>query len=159
MHGRRQQLDSTRPMSECMATEYSEPEATRCDRPLTEFPALVQLGLTPTEFEAIKTQGHVSHERRGNRQVFKLRFRVDGKQCVRYVASDPGRALEVARELAALQHGRQTDLALYRTTKRAAQMLRESKKKLEPILAEHGLHFYGYEVRRRRPHRPAHELS
>ena len=110
------------------------------------------------EFDALRIQGHVSREHRGNREVFKLRFRIEGNQFVRYVASSPERALEVARELAALQHGRQIDLALYRKTKLSAQVLRESKKKLKPLLAEQGLHFYGYELRRRRTRRPAVEL-
>jgi hypothetical protein len=151
MHERPTQLDGSRQTPQCVATEYSDPQATRCDDPpLADFPAIARLRLTPPEFDALKIQGHVGRERRGNREVFKLRSRIDGKQFVRYIASDPERGLEVARELAALQHDRQVDLALLRATKLAAQMLRESKKKLEPLLAEEGLHFYGYELRRRR---------
>ena len=85
--------DDSRHTPECVAIEYSDPDATRGDdRPLADFPAIARLRLTPPEFDALKIQGHVSRERRGDREVFKLRYRIDGKQFVRYVASHPERA-------------------------------------------------------------------
>jgi hypothetical protein len=117
---------------------------------LADYPGLSRLHLAPIELEALRIQGHVSCERRGNGQIFKLRFRVRNKQVVRYISSSRERADEVVNELESLQRDRALDLALYRTMKLATQALRNGKKSLEPMISKFGLHFHGYELRRRK---------
>lgn len=112
------------------------------------FPVLSRLGLSDNELSALTRQGSVLGERRGAKTVFRLRFRVDGRQRVRYVSSQDVDALKV--ELASLQKAvrarrRLTDVATF-----ARQLLRQRKSTLAPQLEERGYHFHGHSIRRYR---------
>ena len=87
-------------------------------------------------------------ERRGKRTYFKLRFRRDRQQVVRYIGSDPDKAEAVQRELDHLQDDRKKELELSRLTEKTKKLLRESKRVLAPLLAEEGLTFHGRQIRR-----------
>jgi hypothetical protein len=101
----------------------------------------------------------VTAERRGNRTYFKLRFRRDRQQVVRYVGCDPDHAAAVQQELDILQEERRKELELSRLTDAAKTVLRQSKRALAPVLAEEGFAFHGYEIRRRRRSRTSSESS
>ncbi len=101
------------------------------------------------ELAALCRQGFVSEERRGKRLYYKLRFRCNGKQRVRYLGRDAARAAEVREELWKLQEPRRTELELARLDRTARRMLREAKATLAPLLAEEGFTFHGNAVRRR----------
>ncbi len=118
--------------------------------------ALTQLRLTPGDFALLRRQGFVSCERRGARQVFKLRFRREGRQVVRRIGSDPAVAAEVRRELEALQVQRRRRREFRRLARLGRQALRDSKRVLAPVLAQDGFYFHGLAVRlRRKPKAPS----
>ena len=81
--------------------------------------ALVRLGLTTAELETLRRQGSVSRERRGRRWLYKLRFRVDGRQVTRYVGTDVEKAAEVQQGLREWQGDRHLDLELGRLVRQA----------------------------------------
>ena len=112
--------------------------------------ALVRLGLTAAELETLRRQGSVSRERRGRRRLYKLRFRVDGRQVTRYVGTDEGKAAEVRQGLHEWQGERHLDLELGRLARQAGRELRRAKRKLEEQMVERGLGFHGLAVRRPR---------
>ncbi len=124
-----------------------------------ETPCLAQLRLTSDDLAALCRQGFVTAERRGNCTYFKLRFRRDRQQVVRYVGCDPDRAAAVQQELNILQDERKKELELSRLTDAAKRMLRQSKRALTPVLAEEGFAFHGYQIRRRRSSRAKSEKS
>ncbi len=78
-------------------------------QPITEpvanaaFPLLSGLGLGEEEFAALARQGFIHGEQRGGKKIFRLRFRIDGRQRVRYVSPRHVAVLEV--ELKDLQRG------------------------------------------------------
>jgi hypothetical protein len=116
---------------------------------------LARLELGAAELAALRRQGFVAREMRGKRTtVFKLRFRFGGRQRVRYLGTDPEQAERIQRELSELQSGRRADLALGRLHRAAAQMLRDSKQRLEPWMQQAGLRFHGGAIRRPRKQSP-----
>src|SRR6185295_4287514 len=86
---------------------------------------LEELGLTRDEVAALKRQGFVSAEpRRKNIQIFKLRFRMSGRQQVRYLGCDPAVAAAVERELRGLQRAKHVDKKLRSRNRQASEFLR-----------------------------------
>jgi hypothetical protein len=107
--------------------------------------------LTPQHWDALRRQGHVAAERRARgRPVYKLRFRIPGRQIVRYLGTDPALAEEVRQELAQLQRPRRVERQLRRLRQEAATALREAKAASEPLLNARGLRYHGYALRRPR---------
>jgi hypothetical protein len=104
--------------------------------------------LTDDDLAALRRQGFVAAERRGEHIVYKLRFRRDGRQVVRYIGSDLAQAKAVQLELDYLQEERRNELKLARLTDATRRMLRESKKELASLLAKEGFAFHGYAIRR-----------
>ena len=88
-----------------------------------EFPLLNQLPLSDEELSALSRQGFVHRERRGAKTVFRLRFRVDGRQRVRYVRPRDAEALEA--ELALLQREVRARRRLTGVAALARQLLRD----------------------------------
>ena len=61
-------------------------------RPTRRISCLADLGLTEQDYGALAQQGFVSHEYRGIAgPYYKLRFRLAGQQCTRYLGSDQPR--------------------------------------------------------------------
>jgi hypothetical protein len=110
-----------------------------------------ELGIPPIEVDAIQRQGFVASEQRGNKTlVYKLRFRIDGRQRVCYLGTDAGYAARVSAALRALQQQRTFE---WRMGARAAELrsiLRTIKPRLAPHAAASGLQFHGRRLRR--PH-------
>ena len=106
--------------------------------------------LPASEVEALTRQGFVSAERRGSQTYFKLRYRVSGKQRVRYLGSDARVADEVAAELRRLQQGRRTMLELNRAARHVRSGLRDCKRKWQPVFVQLGFRFHGRTLRKRR---------
>jgi hypothetical protein len=109
------------------------------------------LGLGDDELAALRRQGFVSQEvRRANKTVYKLRFRMGGRQRVKCLGADPLRAAAIAQALAELQQKRRTTLKLRRLQRDAARAIRRTKIQLEPHLIERGFRFHGLAIRRTR---------
>ena len=107
--------------------------------------------MTPQQWDALRLQGTVAAERRARgRPVYKLRFRIRGRQIVRYLGTDPALAEEVRQELAQLQRPRRVERQLRRLRQEAATALRQAKAASEPLLNARGLRYHGYALRRPR---------
>jgi 7-keto-8-aminopelargonate synthetase-like enzyme len=112
---------------------------------------LIDLHLAASELEALSRQGFVAPEqRRSGAIVFKLRFRVAGRQMVRYVGTDPARAAAVRAALEVLQQRRRLMRRLAARTAALRALLRSIKSRLAGELAATGLQFHGRRLRRRR---------
>ena len=113
--------------------------------------ALERLGLTPEELIAVKQQGFVSPERRGRSVIYKLRFRLDRRQRVRYLGTNPIAADAVRDELEQLRRVNRLDRTLRKLNVETNRLLRDTKRRLEPVVARAGLKFHGHALRK--PHR------
>jgi hypothetical protein len=113
---------------------------------------LMQLALTEQELHALTDQGFISSEMRGSRKVFRLRFRVDGRQHVRCVSA--ANAPELAAELAELQARRRTLCIRRKVMIEARRLLRTQRHESDQILDLKGYHRHGGRIRRRRAKRP-----
>ena len=113
--------------------------------------ALKRLGLTPEELNAVKQQGFVSQERRGRSVIYKLRFRLDRRQRVRYLGTNPTAADAVRQELEQLRLVNRVGRELRMWNLEAGRLLRNTKRRLEPVVARAGLKFHGHALRK--PHR------
>jgi hypothetical protein len=91
----------------------------------------------------------VSSEQRGRCRIYKLRYRSNGKQCVRYLGSDAAVAAALQSDLEQLQ-GRRRCRRHEAALRHQARRLWQRAKALAPSLAEHGLHFHGRTVRQYR---------
>lgn len=114
-----------------------------------KFPGLKELELAGDELRALETQGFVSAEKRRGRMYYKLRFRVDGKQRVRYLGGIQA-AQAVEAELKVLQRSVRARRQLAVLRRAATQQLRAAKQALQPFLDACGFHFHGQAVRKRR---------
>ena len=112
---------------------------------------LAGLNLDDEEFAALKRQGFVSRETRRGISVFKLRFRVNGRQRVKYVTTDPVVAAALERQLRQLQRAKDNDITLRSLNREARQLLRQCKNRLSPLVEQAGLGFHGRALRRPRP--------
>jgi hypothetical protein len=116
--------------------------------PIDAFPLLNGLALTDEELSALTRQGFIRGEKRGQKTVFRLRFRVDGRQRARYVSRH--HAVSLGAELALLQKRVRAHRRVTRLAALARQALRHRRLTLAPILEMRGLHFHGHQIRRRR---------
>jgi hypothetical protein len=117
-----------------------------------EYPLLRSRGLTPTELAALRSQGFVSSELRGEKTIYKLRYRVDGRQRVRCLGNDASTAKGIEQELAVMQTAVRTDRQLTKLHRNLRIVLRESKTRLEPLLESRGIRFHGHKIRQTRNH-------
>lgn len=108
----------------------------------------MRLGLTSEELRALKRQGFVSQEARSKHTtVFKLRFRLNGRQNVRYLGTDPEQARLIKEELRQLQRARQIDAQLRTLTDEARRVLRAGPEQLESLVRQAGFMFHGRMIR------------
>ena len=112
---------------------------------------LTTFNLSDEELGALARQGFVSWERRGRCMYAKLRYRVDGKQRVKYLGKEEGFVRRVEEELAVLQSTSQLDRALGRLTRDANQVLRSVRGRVESVLSDRGYVLHGRSVRKPRP--------
>ena len=112
------------------------------------------MGLTPAEITAVKSQGFVTAELRGQTcTVYKMRFRIAGRQRVLYLGTDPLVADAVREELQRLQKSRHTRRNMQALIRQANRLLRDSKSELLADAKQEGYRFHGLALRR--PRRPA----
>jgi hypothetical protein len=113
------------------------------------YPALTALGLDREQLVALARQGNLHAERSGaGRCYWKLRFRVAGRQCVRYIGNHPGFVDQVRGELMRLQAPAKSRHHLRRLVRTANECLRKTQEQLKPFLPLAGRCFHGREIRR-----------
>ena len=117
------------------------------DEGAVEFEAL---GLTSEETAALKHQGFITGEPRGGRIIYKLRFRMNGRQRVRYLGNDSRRAGCIEQFVKSLQRGRRIKKELQDLDRKVAKNLSTMKQRLQPFLDQAGLKFHGLAIRRPR---------
>lgn len=132
----------------------------RVDDPTTSGPtapdALSGLCLDPADRDALARQGVVvaeyrsCHHRRWG-PYFKLRWRRNGRQQVRYLGRDPARAELVRAALAVLRRPRRLARQLAALLHQARAGLARAKVVLAEPLAERGYRLHGYRARRSQP--------
>ena len=116
----------------------------------TECPALRRLQLPDQALAALRTQGFVPPEPHGRKRIYKLRFRLDGRQHVRFLGDDEELARTVQEELRVLQRETRNQRQFADLRRRTRRILRQSKSALEGLLEEHGFHYHGQAIRKRR---------
>jgi hypothetical protein len=128
---------------------FSRTQPTPSPGRLADFPALAKVGVTEQELAALQRQGFVAREMRGNRFYYKLRYRLCGKQRVRYIR---GAALAgaIRTELAMLQRNVRRRREMAALTRASSQQLSAAKATLVPTLEAMGFFFHGQSIRRRR---------
>jgi hypothetical protein len=129
--------------------DHSDEDGHLMHRRVANFPGLAGLRINDSDLAALAIQGHVTREQCRALEVFKLRFRRQRQQVVRYIG-DRERARIIRDELDRLQFERRLQLELGRIAKQAAQMLRKGKRCLEPIMMTSGFRFHGHALRRTR---------
>ncbi len=110
-----------------------------------------RLQLAPAEVAALTQQGFVSSERRGpNSLVYKLRYRLQGRQRVRYLGTCALTARAIEQELQQLQRTRHERRQLLQLHALMRRQLKAGKAALRPLLQSAGFAFHGFAVRRKR---------
>jgi len=99
------------------------------------FPGLASLGLCPEAWNALAEQGSLCAEACRAGSVYKLRFRLGGKQQSRYVGKRPGFIDLIRHELARVQAESRSRQRLRRLLREARQCLRRTKRQVEPLLS------------------------
>ena len=117
---------------------------------LSDCQGLSRLKLSADEIEELKSQGFVAEERRGKTVYFKLRFRLQGRQRVKYLGRDVAFVNMIRQELAVIQTPRRTLQHVERCGQHARTSLRQMKSELTPMLASYGYHFHGMAIRKTR---------
>jgi hypothetical protein len=115
---------------------------------IENFPLLSRLELNDEEVRALTKQGFLRCEARGTKTIYRLRYRVGGRQHARYVSPRDAAALET--ELEILQRSVRSRRRLAHLARLARQLLRQRKLTLGPLLEARGYHFHGEEIRQRR---------
>lgn len=115
---------------------------------------LAALGLKTEEIAALRQQGFVACEARAGRVIYKLRFRLRGRQRVRYLGTDPARADGVERLIQAIQSGRRFKKQLRELDHEVTEKLKNLKQRLSPFLDRAGLKFHGLAIRLPRARSP-----
>jgi hypothetical protein len=123
----------------------------RLPQEATGASGLERLGLSAEQLAALAQQGFLSPEDRGGkRPTYRLRFRSNGRQIVKYVGTDPAVVETIRREVTALQQAQREARELRQLVEEAHAVLRQTKRELQPTLEAAGMRFHGYAVRRAR---------
>jgi len=110
---------------------------------------LASLRLSDEHRSALALQGFVAAEfRDGRGPYYKLRFRFQRQQVVKYLGTDPEAAEQICRELQELQRERRLYQELQRLANQARQMIREAKHELQDQIRGVGFRFHGLAVRK-----------
>jgi hypothetical protein len=102
------------------------------------------------ELGALRRNGSVQAETHRGRALYKLRFRVEQKQCVRSLGRDPRVAKAVQLELDRWQLDRRDELAMGRAIETGRRLLTRARARLETDMEAAGYYFHGRTLRRRR---------
>lgn len=118
--------------------------------------ALANLRLTAAQRRALQEQGFVSAERRKKRTVYKLRFRLEGRQQVISLGSDRAQAQQVSTALHKLQAPRRAKQALKTHVQKQRQAWSRLRDNLDQVSVHTRFHRHGRRLRRRRDPVPEH---
>ncbi len=114
-------------------------------------PHRLRFRISSEETEALARQGFVSAERRGpNCTVYKLRFRKDGRQQVRYLGTSAESAAAVEQELQKLQQTIRQRRQMFELYEAMRKQLADVKETLRPLLLSEGFDFHGFSMRKTR---------
>jgi hypothetical protein len=113
-----------------------------------DYPALVSLGLREEELNALVRQGFLSAEKRRDATYYKLRFRVDGHQQVRYVKSEL--VPTIRNELTRLQTFSRCRRELRELQRASVERFKQMKAQLDAVLEGKGFRRHGYAFRKTR---------
>ena len=117
----------------------------------TDRGALQTIGFQAEEIAALKRKGTITQERRGRDTIiFKLRYRMEGRQRVKYLGSDRRVVEQIRAELHDLQAAHRRHRRLRRLETQARTLLQDTKLRLEAPLKQAGLKFHGRAIRRPR---------
>jgi hypothetical protein len=131
-------------------TQSDERGQGKCSSEL-QFPALMQLGISADQLEALRNAGYLDRDRRRNQQVYwRLRFRQEGRQHTVYIGIDDAFADRVQRELQTLQAERRREHQLAHIVRHSKKQLRVLKTQLAALVAGIGFHYHGDQLRKRR---------
>jgi hypothetical protein len=116
------------------------------------FPTLRGLGFGEWELTSLCRQGFISREQRRPEQapLYKLRYRLEGRQRVRYLGSDPAFIGVIRHELSVIQQTAKRHRKMQRVLRLARRGLRRAKSALAPLLATEDCYYHGFAIRRRR---------
>src|SRR3954454_17983403 len=109
------------------------------------YPALRKLGLSARALEVVAQRGYLCKEHRGDRCYSKLRFRIEGKQRVKYVGIQNLDA--VAAELDSLRAGHKLHVAMRAKSLTIRRLVNEARTVLDAALRADGLYFHGTKLR------------
>jgi hypothetical protein len=124
-------------------------------KPVTEAWAALAHRLGPEDRDSLARQGWISEQvRSSGARTFKLRWRVEGRQRVRYLGSDPAFAAHVRAILIDMQCARRTERQFAELLGQARRQLAHVKRQLAPELAARGYAYHGYTARRTRTSAP-----
>ncbi len=113
--------------------------------------ALQARGFNAEELAALSQNGTIHQEQRGrDTLIFKLRYRLAGRQRVKYLGTDPHLVAHIQAELDDLQAVHHRNRQLQQLGAEARALLRETKQRLLAPLAQAGLKFHGRAIRRPR---------
>ena len=115
---------------------------------------LTGLGLSRADVEGLQRQGFVAPEFRVDQGVrrgpyYKLRWRINGRQRVKYLGRSAAQAEAVASAVAHLQQPRVRERHLARQMAEARRKLTQAKQTMAAALAAEGKYYHGYTSRRR----------
>lgn len=106
-----------------------------------------RLRLSPRELEALRTCGAICAETRAAGTAYKLRFRLDGRQQVRFLGRDREWIETVRRALEAWQVSVRFGRELKRMARDGRRRLRVLRKLEGPVLNLAGLRYHGTRLR------------
>lgn len=120
----------------------------------SEVGFLSELNLAPDDLACLLRQGFVSSEFRSRRgktfgPYYKLRWRSEGRQRVKYLGRDFEKAAKVSSLLQRRRSLRRGQTKLGKNLHAALQALRDARNQLEIALAARGIRLHGYTPRRR----------
>src|SRR5438445_7721281 len=92
---------------------------------------LRELGISDDVLGSMRRQGWIVAEKRGRREIFKLRYRILGRQHVIYLGTDRARAAKVASALQVWKSGRVLQRRIKDQARRARHVLRSVRKRVE----------------------------
>jgi hypothetical protein len=119
------------------------------------FSLLAELGLTDEDVLALANQGFLTAEYRdycGTRlgPYFKLRWRSNGRQRVKYLGRDVNRAEVISNAIANLREGKRIQEQLAELVAEARQSLRRAKQAMDTTMANQDRYFHGFTGRKKR---------
>jgi hypothetical protein len=110
-----------------------------------------RIGLRSVDVAALKRSGTITQETRGRGTViYKLRYRREGRQVVKYLGVDRSFVRHVGEQLALLQVPARRRRRLRRVAAETRSVLHDVRARVRSTLQEAGFTFHGLTIRRSR---------